>query len=137
MKSILIVDDEERIRRVYGEVFRKEGYEVLTAASAVEARRILLDRPVDLLLLDINMDEVRGDELHEVVACFHGTTKVIVSSVYPVDEQRALIPEAADYFDKSEGIHALVRKVRGILPVGARGSVAAGGIDRGGEPEGR
>ncbi|MBU4343497.1 MAG: hypothetical protein KKG21_05760, partial [Candidatus Omnitrophica bacterium] len=39
----------------------------------------------------------------------------IVTSVYPLDEQRRAIPEAESYHDKSQGSEALLAKVRSLL----------------------
>ncbi len=116
MPSILIVDDEERIRRVYRQMFEKEGYEVHVASNAPEAKEMLVNCEVNLILLDINMGEVGGEELYEVIQSFHKNSKIIVSSVYSLDDQKEKIPDAADYFDKSESVKVLVKKVKKLLP---------------------
>ena len=116
MSSILIVDDEERIRRVYSQMFEKEGYEVHIASNASEAKETLLRNKVDLILLDINLGEVGGEDLYELIQSFHNDSKVIVSSVYSLDDQKEKIPNAAGYFDKSEGVKVLVEKVKALLP---------------------
>ena len=112
MKTILVVDDNERIRHIYGKTFLKEGFRVLESSSADEANEILLIEKVDLMLLDINMPSVDGCVFHMVSQMFHPDIKVIVSSVYPLDDQKLLIKGAFDYFDKSEGIKVLIRKVK-------------------------
>jgi CheY-like chemotaxis protein len=117
MHSILIVDDEARIRDVYQKMFEKEGFQVFAASNAPDAKDLLLQQSIDIVLLDINMDEVNGRELYEVIRSFHRDVNIIVSSVYPIDEQKEMIPEAQDYFDKSEGVKALIKKVRKVLLV--------------------
>ncbi len=115
MKTILVVDDQERIRRTYNSVFTREGYHVLEAKNANEADDIVESSKVDLMLLDINMPEVDGSLLYNVCKLFRRDLKVIVSSVYPLDDQKSLIDGASDYFDKSEGIQALKKKVNRLL----------------------
>ena len=115
MKTILIVDDEERIRRVYGRMFTKEGFKVLEARSAVDADDVMLRSSVDLILLDINMPEVSGAMLYDLIQAFHRKAKVIVSSVYSLDEQKSIITGATDYYDKSESIQILLCKVKAAL----------------------
>ena len=116
MNSILIVDDENKIRDVYKQMFVKHGYDVRVASNAVEARELLRKEKINLILLDINMREVNGVELYEVIQSFHTDAKVIVSSVHSIEDQKDMIPSAQDYFDKSEGLRALVNKVRNVLP---------------------
>ncbi len=45
--------------------------------------------------------------------------KIIVSSVFPKDDQQSLIKEADDYFDKAEGVEFLIEKVERLLNVGS------------------
>ena len=115
MRTILIVDDEAKIRRLYKQLFVKEGFNVITALDAGEAHDILLKEKVDLLLLDINMPQVDGSILHEVMKAFHRKTKVIVCSVYPTDYQQQIIKGAEDYYDKSSGFKELLAKVKAVL----------------------
>ena len=89
MKTILIVDDEKKIRNMYTQLFSKEGFKVIAASNAMDANDILLKEKVDVMLLDINMPEVDGGTLGEVTNGFHKKTKVIVASVYPVEIGRA------------------------------------------------
>ena len=116
MKTILIVEDEARIGRAYKMLLTADGYNVIGVSSAEEANEILKRQAVDLVLLDLRMPDVSGDILYEVMQLFHKKTKVMVSSVYHVDKQRELIQEAADYYDKSQGIAELLKKIRALLP---------------------
>lgn len=61
--SLLLVDDEEKIRRVLGQALRAEGHEVLEAASAHDARRLLAERSVDVMIVDNLMPEMTGLDL--------------------------------------------------------------------------
>jgi len=67
--TLLLVDDEQKIRRVLGEALRAEGHDVLEAASAREAKRTLAERPVDVLIIDNLMPDMTGlDLIKELVA---------------------------------------------------------------------
>ena len=112
MTRILIVDDEERVRNIYSAMLRNEGFNVLEAPDAVEASIILNREPVDIMLLDIKMPQVYGIVFYDVIQSFHQKVKVIVASVYPVDEQKKIIRGATDYFDKAQGVDALLEKVK-------------------------
>ena len=113
--NILIVDDEERIRSVFVKIMQRQGFDVIEAASAVQAYDLLLENPVDLILLDINLMDVDGTVLYEVVQSFSKKSQVIVTSVYPLEDQKRLIRGAADYYDKSDSLQVLIYKVNRLL----------------------
>ena len=62
-KSILLVDDEEGIRKVLGIALADLGYEVFTAENGVEALRIFEDVRPPIVLTDIKMPEIDGIEI--------------------------------------------------------------------------
>jgi DNA-binding response OmpR family regulator len=115
MKKILLVDDEKRIRMIYRLLLTTEGFAVFESSNADEANEIVKHEHMDLVLLDLKMPEVGGDVLYEVLQCFHAHCKIIVSSVYPLEEQRRMIMAADEYFDKSQGLKVLLSKIRKVL----------------------
>jgi two-component system phosphate regulon response regulator PhoB len=115
MKTILIVDDEKRIRSVYGKMLCREGYNIFKAENAEEAHELLMRTNVDLVLLDINMPSVKGSVFYEIIQEFFKKTKVIVASVYPLEDQQILIQGADEYYDKSDSIEELIQKVHAVL----------------------
>jgi DNA-binding NtrC family response regulator len=120
MNTILVVDDEQRIRRIYKGLLERQGYKVIDVSNIVDARKYLKAVPIDLVLLDINMGEFSGDVLYEISRAFHRNVKIIVSSVYPTEDQKRTMPDAMDYFDKSEGNRVLLNKVARSLTKGPR-----------------
>ncbi|MGE0042882.1 MAG: sigma-54-dependent transcriptional regulator [Vicinamibacterales bacterium] len=61
--SILLVDDEEKILKTLGRALAEDGHDVVTAASAEAAARLLAARPFDLLVVDYLMPGRTGLEL--------------------------------------------------------------------------
>jgi CheY-like chemotaxis protein len=115
MKTILIVDDEKKILSVYGKILCREGYNILKSNDAEEAHEMLMRNHVDLVLLDINMPKVDGSTLYEMIDMFFKETRVIVASVYPLEDQRMLIKGAVDYYDKSDSLKVLIQKTKAAL----------------------
>ena len=115
MESVLIVEDERKIREIYNKLLTEEGYEVIETSNAIDAYDILGKREVDLMILDIKLPNINGDLLHEVLRFFHKKSKILVSSVYSLETQMQLIPDAADYYDKSQGIDALLVKIKKVF----------------------
>ena len=62
-KSILIVDDEARLRRSLSLILQEENYRVETAASAEEALNFLKSHEYDLIFLDLNLPGMSGIDL--------------------------------------------------------------------------
>ncbi len=63
MSEILVVDDEPGIRNLVQEILEEEGYEVRQAENGEAARKAMLNRPPDLVLLDIWMPDLDGISL--------------------------------------------------------------------------
>lgn len=115
MKRILIIDDERRIGESYTRLLSEEGFEVRHALNAQGATNLLIREHFDLVLLDINMPEVSGKVMYEVIREYDRNMKVIVSSVYPIEEQIQNILGASAYHNKSQGVDLLVAKIKEVL----------------------
>ncbi len=63
LKRILIVDDEEAIRRLLGYMLQAQGYETVLAFDARDARAKLAEQPFALILCDVNMPGESGMDL--------------------------------------------------------------------------
>ena len=62
MKKILIIEDDESIHNVIEELLKKENYDTYNAYSGTEALLLLEKEKYDLILLDLMLPEVRGEE---------------------------------------------------------------------------
>lgn len=62
-KKILIVDDEKNIRDIVKAYLEKEDYRVFTASDGIEAMEILSVEKIDLLILDLMMPNMNGEEV--------------------------------------------------------------------------
>ena len=68
-KSILIVDDEEDVRSILTALATQSGYSVAEARDGQEALNILADRKFDLMILDLMMPYLTGEEVLEQLRC--------------------------------------------------------------------
>ena len=83
MKTILVVDDEANIRRLYSEELTDAGYRVACAASWEEARRALDREPFDLVTLDIRLGEgADGIEALRLIKELHPGLPVVLVTAY-------------------------------------------------------
>ena len=113
-QRLLVIDDEAHIRDAYRRLFWHYGFEVYTASNATEANELLVRSKFDIVLLDIKMAEVDGAVFFGIIRTFHKNVKVVVSSVYSIDEQKEKIIDADAYFDKSDGKDVLLGIIASI-----------------------
>jgi len=110
---ILLVDDEELPLTLRKLVLEMQGYQVVTARSAPDAMRVLIDHPADLVLTDQVMPGGTGTELTRSIKKRWPDLPVILIS--GINE----IPADAIYADlfisKVEGPAALCAKISAIL----------------------
>ncbi|MBI5487936.1 MAG: response regulator [Deltaproteobacteria bacterium] len=85
-ERILVVDDEEPIRRALGRVLDREGHRCTLAADAGEAHRLLDEGPFSLILSDVNMPGESGMELLRHVLTEHRDVAAVM--VTGVDDPR-------------------------------------------------
>ncbi len=82
MPHILIVDDEEQIRRLLNRMLTRQGYTCTLSADAKEARKCLESQAVDLVLCDVNMPGESGIDLaRHIDAGYEDTAVIMVTGV--------------------------------------------------------
>ena len=59
-KRVMVIDDAALVRRYYREALEAAGFEVEEAMNGLEALEKLLQGPVDLLIVDVNMPQMDG-----------------------------------------------------------------------------
>lgn len=112
--NILMVDDEAGIHRTYGRLLADEGHRIFPAYNATQAVNIMITRRIDLVLLDINIPDLDGSAIREIIDEYDEALRVIVFSVYPLEQQKQRIPRATGYFDKSQDVGTLLDMIRDL-----------------------
>ena len=98
MKTIAIIDDDIHIGNMLEEVLRREGYNCLRAYSGTEALYLLSENKPDLILLDLMLPGLSGEE---VLPHIKGIPVIIMSAKVDVDNKVALLlGGAVDYMTK-------------------------------------
>jgi CheY-like chemotaxis protein len=112
---ILVLDDSEIVLNMVALALGEAGFEVLTAGSLLEFEQALEGGLPHIILTDIHMPEIRGDNICRVLKqkLETGSTPIILFSTLPEDELAALAERAhADgYVSKNLGIEEIVTKV--------------------------
>jgi DNA-binding response OmpR family regulator len=109
MKNILIIDDDIHIGNVINELLVKEGYNVSRAYSGTEALLVLSQSKPDLILLDLMLPGLNGEE---VLPQIKGIPVIIVSAKIDVDHKvNLLLGGAADYMTKPFNSKELLARI--------------------------
>ena len=119
MCKALIVDDEKMIRENNRNLLAARGFETFEAEDGHEASVMMIgEKKMGLVLMDIRMPVVDGPALADVIRLYSPETKIVVSSVYPLEDQRRLVNNADAYHEKSEGPEMLMSRIESVLPKG-------------------
>jgi two-component system NtrC family response regulator len=102
LETLLVVDDEKNYLLVLKELLVEEGYEVLTAQSAVRALEMMAETEPDLVLTDMKMPGMSGLELLERVKQKDPQMPVIMMTAFGTVEKavEAMRKGAYDYITK-------------------------------------
>lgn len=114
--TILVVDDEEYIRRLISRILDDGGYNVVTAASGKEALERLADSGINLVLLDIRMPDLDGFQTLELIRKRYTIPVIMVTGVGEVTSvSDALSIGADDYVKKPFQARELIARIEAKL----------------------
>lgn len=109
MKNILIIDDDIYIGNVLEEVLIREGYGVSRAYSGTEALLVLSKSKPDLVLLDLMLPGLNGEE---VLPQIEGIPVIVLSAKADIDNKvDLLLGGAADYVTKPFNTKELLARI--------------------------
>jgi two-component system NtrC family response regulator len=99
---VLVVEDDDNLRRVTQLQFAKQGYETIVAADAEQALALLQNQPQDLILTDLHLPGMSGlDLLRRVRADYPGTIVIVVTAFGTIESAvEAMKAGAYDYISK-------------------------------------
>jgi len=108
-KTIMIIDDDVHIGNMLEETLKLEGYDVLRAYSGTEALMVLKDQKPDLVLLDLMLPGISGEDLLTEI---ENIPVIVVSAKTMVDTKvQLLLDGAADYVTKPFEINELLARI--------------------------
>lgn len=118
-ERILVVEDDDAVRRMSLEFLKIRGYEVIEARSASDAIEWVKsnNEPIDLVLTDVVMPGMKGRELGERLAQLRAGIKVLYMSAYAEDDaiNIGILSPGTAFIEKPFSPDQLATKVRDVL----------------------
>jgi two-component system, cell cycle sensor histidine kinase and response regulator CckA len=113
-ETILLAEDEERVRKVIVQLLERAGYRTIAASNGREAIRLLREHkePVHLVLLDVIMPELGGPETWEQMRGMGRDLRVLFMSGYADDRFLARLPPDAEVIGKPFRTEELLSRIR-------------------------
>jgi len=113
--KLLVIDDEDRLRKLLVRILQLEDYEVFEASSAKDGLRRLSHEVVDVVISDVKLPDINGIELTKTIKTTYPAIEIIVLTAYGTigDGVTAIKNGAFDYItkgDDNEKIIPLVSK---------------------------
>ena len=123
-ETVLLVEDEDMVRRLVREALVRAGYKVMDTADPLEARRLSESYRgmIHLLITDVVMPRVSGRELAEELRTQRGGMKVLYMSGYTDNAivNTGILQKEVAFLQKPFTPAALTQKVREVLESGGR-----------------
>jgi CheY-like chemotaxis protein len=117
--TILVIEDEEPLVRLFRQILERLGYRVLEAMTGKEAVELAktFDGQIDLALLDIKLPDMDGGRVYPLIMEARPDMKVLVCSGYSIDgpAQAILDAGAEGFIQKPFLIAPFAEKLKEVL----------------------
>ena len=117
MKTILIIEDDAAIAQGLEEVLKAEHFKVMVARTGEKGRSLAKREPVDLILLDLRLPDVNGEDICRDVRQGGINTPILVLTSKKLEVDQILLLEmgADDYVTKPFSSRVLVARIHALL----------------------
>lgn len=104
MKTILVIDDEEKLRSLLARIIRSEGFKVLEAADCKSGLKMAEQNEIDTVLCDVKLPDGNGVDMVSKLKAINPLTEVILLTAYGniADGVQAMKNGAFDYIVKGD-----------------------------------
>ena len=117
--NVLIIDDEENIRRMLSDILTDENYQSFTSGEWEEARKVLLSEKIDVILLDLWLPNVGGMDILDILSKEYEAIEVIIISGHGNIDMavKAIKKGAFDFLEKPLSIERILTVVDNAVKI--------------------
>jgi two-component system cell cycle response regulator DivK len=118
-KTVLVIDDDDKARKLYRVILERIGYNVVEASGALEGIRLAEAGEIQLIFLDIQLPEVDGRAAARILKAYGPTKHIpiiaVTALVMPGDREEVLATGIEGYLPKPVRVRELRQMVRYFL----------------------
>ena len=116
MNKVLVVEDEDNLRRIIASYLRQEGFSVVEAADGQEALDLFADGEYSLVLLDLMLPKINGYEVCTDIRRYSNVPVVILTARDgELDELKGFNCGADEYIAKPFSPNILMARIKSLL----------------------
>ncbi len=117
METVLIVEDDPSIRLGLQKNLKFEGYDVLTASDGERGLELAIDRPPDLIILDIMLPKISGFDICKTLKKNNINVPIIILSAkdQEIDKIMGLDLGADDYVTKPFSVREVIARINAVM----------------------
>jgi len=113
--TVLIVDDEEKIRNMIKEYCLLENYKTIEAENGLEALEIIRNKNIDIIILDIMMPKMDGLTAYKEIKKYNIPTIILSARSEEYDKLTSFDLGVDDYITKPFSLKELMARIKAVL----------------------
>ena len=117
MINVLVIEDEENIRKIISKVLSREGYHVFEASSAEEGLDIIDKNLINLIVLDLALPKMDGYEFTKMLRESQDNLPILMVSAkqLPEDKKKGFLVGTDDYMTKPVDEDEMILRIKALL----------------------
>lgn len=117
MINVLVIEDEENIRKIISKVLSREGYHVFEASSAEEGLDIIDKNLINLIVLDLTLPKMDGYEFTKELREANIEIPILMATAHQlsIDKHKGFMAGTDDYMTKPLDMDEFVLRIKALL----------------------
>lgn len=95
--NLLIVDDEEMLVESLARFFKRKDFNVLTAYGVEEARKVIKENPIQILITDMRMPDGQGTEVIGLQRQLHPASVILCATGFAEEDTQTILSKGANH----------------------------------------